>query len=203
MRVGIDYIGGYRFNNCLYAGAGVGLNVDTWGNWDYFTVSTHTLHEVDDDWRYSIRNMYSIPVYAHFRAYMGKKRCQPFAALSAGAHVVFPTSSVQVEISYSGCVYDAVRYNSTYFFIEPMAGMDVRINQRISVSLQVGLNLHGVSYMKMKDAQTLKALQYPAVLHASVITRSTVAMLLKALQFRKMLPVSGNMHFKIAMHLQI
>lgn len=150
-RVGIDYIGGYRFNNCLYAGAGVGLNVDTWGNWDYFDVSTHTLHEEDEDWRYSIRNICSIPVYAHLRAYIGKKRCQPFAALSAGAHIVFPTSSVVIDIPYRGGDYTTM-YNSTYLFMEPMLGMDVRINQRISVNLQVGLNLHGVSYMKMKDA---------------------------------------------------
>ena len=61
--VTLDYIGGYRFNNLLFVGLGVGAHI-----------------EDEDD--------YSIPIFAHARTYFSKTRWQPFIALSTGVEII-------------------------------------------------------------------------------------------------------------------
>lgn len=59
----LEYIGGYRFNNLLFVGLGVGAHIE------------------DEDY-------YSIPIFAHARTYFSKTRWQPFIALSTGVEIM-------------------------------------------------------------------------------------------------------------------
>lgn len=143
-RGGIDYIAGYRFNNYFYAGAGIGLNYDIEGEWDYYSTKA-----LDFYWM-ELRNMYSIPIYAHARAYLGKKRCQPFFAFSAGANIGFPTLTLGIMDSDGHQLVAEPVNNVTYLF-EPAFGLDVRLTSRVSINLLLGFNIHGVPRIRMSD----------------------------------------------------
>lgn len=125
LRGSIDYLGGWRFNRCFYAGVGIGANLEMSGG----------NHEnVFDE---EIRPFFTMPLYLHARAYIGNKSYQPiFFALSAGANVAFRTARI---------IGITDRYNPTYLFLEPSVGVDRRLSSRFSINLQVALNIHGVT----------------------------------------------------------
>ena len=141
----IDYIYGYRFNNYFFAGAGIGLNYDDNGNWDYYDVRTR---DFDD---YELRNQYSIPLYAHARAYLGKKRCLPFFAFSAGAKFGLPAMTIMLNDSDGCTLYSETIEFVTYLF-EPAFGLDVRLTSRASINLQLGATIYGVPRLRLSDS---------------------------------------------------
>ena len=141
----IDYIYGYRFNNYFFAGAGIGLNYDDNGNWDYYDVRTR---DFDD---YELRNQYSIPLYAHARAYLGKKRCLPFFAFSAGAKFGLPAMTIMLNDSDGCTLYSETIEFVTYLF-EPAFGLDVRLTSRASINLQLGATIYGVPRLRFSDS---------------------------------------------------
>ena len=141
----IDYIYGYRFNNRFFAGAGIGLNYADDGNWDYYDVRTT---EFDD---YELRNQYSIPLYAHARAYLGKKRCLPFFAFSAGAKFGLPAMTIMLNDSDGCTLYSETIEFVTYLF-EPAFGLDVRLTSRASINLQLGATIYGVPRLRFSDS---------------------------------------------------
>ena len=141
----IDYIAGYRFNNYLFAGVGIGLNYDDEGEWDYYSEKTTELYWAEP------RNMYSIPLYAHARAYLGKKRCQPFFAFSAGANIGLPAMTIMLNDSDYCTLYSETIEFVTYLF-EPAFGLDVRLKSSISINLQLGLTIHGAPRMRLSDS---------------------------------------------------
>jgi hypothetical protein len=141
----IDYIYGYRFNNRFFAGAGIGLNYDDDGNWDYYDVRTT---DFDD---YELRNEYSIPLYAHARAYLGKKRCLPFFAFSAGAKFGLPAMTIMLNDSDDYTLYSETIEFVTYLF-EPAFGLDVRLTSRASINLQLGATIYGVPRLRFSDS---------------------------------------------------
>lgn len=145
LRGEIDYIAGYRFNNNFFAGAGIGLNYDDEGNWDHYSEKTTELYWAEP------RNMYSIPLYAHVRAYMGKKRFQPFFAFSAGANIGFPSLTIDMLDSNNIYLCSETINNVTYLF-EPAFGLDVRLKSNISINLQLGLTIHGAPRMRLSDS---------------------------------------------------
>lgn len=140
----IDYIYGYRFNNRFFAGAGIGLNYDDDGDWDDYDVRTT---DFDD---YELRNMYSIPLYAHARAYLGKKRCLPFFAFSAGAKFGLPAMTIMLYDSDYCTLYSETIEFVTYLF-EPAFGLDVRLTSRASINLQLGATIYGVPRLRFSD----------------------------------------------------
>ena len=140
----IDYIYGYRFNNRFFAGAGIGLNYDDDGDWDDYDVRTT---DFDD---YELRNMYSIPLYAHARAYLGKKRCLPFFAFSAGAKFGLPVK-IMLNDSDDCTLYSETIEFVTYLF-EPAFGLDVRLTSRASINLQLGATIYGVPRLRLSDS---------------------------------------------------
>ena len=138
---GIDYIAGFRFNRWLYAGVGLGLSFEHGDDYFYY---------YSDD---EIRPEFTVPLYLHAKAYvnLANKRYAPFFALSTGVNIA---GSVEVEYYrswysngryYSDTYFD--KYNPTYLFVEPAIGFDYRLTSKISAYLQLGLNVHGVSYM--------------------------------------------------------
>lgn len=58
---GLSYVGGYRFNDVLFAGGGVEINTTF------------------------VREFY-IPIYAQVRTYVTKSLCRPYASLSLGGY---------------------------------------------------------------------------------------------------------------------
>lgn len=60
----VEYLGGYRFNNTFFVGAGTGILFHFKGN----------------------RNLVNIPLYANAKAYIGKSRLQPYFSLSVGGN---------------------------------------------------------------------------------------------------------------------
>ena len=140
----IDYIVGYRFNNYFFAGAGVGLSYDDCGEDNYLQSSICFSN-------YGLTNIISIPLYTHLRAYLGKKRFQPFVALSTGAIFGAHLTDLQIRTISGSVIYSDTFENITYL-VEPMLGLDVRITSGLSLNLQLGLNIHGVPYLKLTDA---------------------------------------------------
>lgn len=159
-RFSIDYIAGWRFNKCLYAGIGAGVDFHAfYGNNDYISV-LELMDEPGDD----VRNGFTIPLYAHLRAYIGKKRWQPFVALSAGVDIA--VSDNYVEIHTGSWIGDDDSYflyggkcNMTSFFVEPMVGLDFRLSSLVNLNVQLGANMHGVTYLKMLDATHVRSYQ--------------------------------------------
>lgn len=60
----VEYLGGYRFNNTFFVGAGTGILFHFKGN----------------------RNLVNIPLYANAKAYIGKSCLQPYFSLSMGGN---------------------------------------------------------------------------------------------------------------------
>ena len=77
---GLEYIGGIRFNNLFFLGAGIGLNFHSFSDdFDLSYSDAVGLYCVDCP-----ENLVSVPLYLHTRLYFTDTRCQPFFALSIG-----------------------------------------------------------------------------------------------------------------------
>ena len=126
---GLSYIAGYRFNNQLFLGGGVGVNFNSnFGTQDFRTydgikripggsVNTHLV---------------SVPVFAYFRANFINRRCSPFFALAAGGN--FTTKqTVMLNVCNVQC-----RVNK--FFANPQFGINIRATTTQSVSIAIGVN---------------------------------------------------------------
>lgn len=100
---GVDYIGGWRFNNWLFMGVGIGcrhefMSTPTtvrenmndklyWkGYGDYFIFPQYLLNDlVGEDYLYDkVLNTFAIPVYAHVRTYLSRTKTAPYLSLSLG-----------------------------------------------------------------------------------------------------------------------
>lgn len=131
--VGLSYVGGYRFNNTLYIGVGVqgeymihtySPRLVEWGGW---------FDEVSDCWRDTetcvlreglhgaSNSEFCLTGYAHARAYLSKRRFQPYVGASLG---------------YSFCDAGAV-------VIAPEVGFDQRMTNKTSFNFGAGLWRHG------------------------------------------------------------
>ena len=119
-RAGINYIGGYRFNNYLFAGAGVGAEIP-FGRCIWFDAGDS----------YLTRGV-TFPLFAHVRANFLNRRCSPFFALSAGARFMIPQS---ISIRNNPDSYD---YNYISAFINPQLGVNFRVTPKTSIYLSVG-----------------------------------------------------------------
>ena len=98
---GINYIGGWRFNNWIYAGIGTGLefahkvakgakaaigkDVVTYNN--YFEDDYFSSDEVGIEMYRGSFNRVSIPLYLHCRAYYMRTRWAPYSSVSFGGRL--------------------------------------------------------------------------------------------------------------------
>ncbi|MBQ8337236.1 MAG: hypothetical protein IJY44_06880 [Bacteroidaceae bacterium] len=155
LRYQIDYIGGYRINKNFFAGLGIGLNIQSHECKNstittYYAETGNVNHEL-------FRPYVSIPLYAHLKAYVGKKRFLPFLALSAGVDIATPSKhKVHVTDSSGEPLYSITEIKTSSLFIEPMVGLDVRLSSQVSLNFQIGMNLHGVPWINFKDAAHIK-----------------------------------------------
>ena len=123
---GLEYIGGIRFNNLFFLGAGIGLNfhsfsddfvLDTTSDWDRYKSSNCP------------ENLVSVPLYLHTRLYFTHTRCQPFFALSIGG---------QITGLKTAKGYDDAYYNPSCFMLSPQLGVNYQLNDKASMYLTAG-----------------------------------------------------------------
>ncbi len=123
---GLEYIGGIRFNNLFFLGAGIGLNFHSFS--DDFVLDTTS------DWDRYIsgncpENLVSVPLYLHTRLYFTHTRCQPFFALSVGG---------QITGLKTAKGYDDAYYNPSCFMLSPQLGVNYQLNDKASMYLTAG-----------------------------------------------------------------
>ena len=121
--IGADYIGGYRFNNIFFLGAGVGANMR-------LTTPISQL-EINEALELSHGAFY-FPAYAHFRAQLINRRCTPFLALSAGYNISLPQSFDLELIRFN--------YNASGAFVNPQFGVTYRIKPKLGIYCAMGFN---------------------------------------------------------------
>ena len=126
--VGINYIGGYRFSNLFFLGAGIGIN------FNYFYEESNWGYPYGNDSERGTfgvsHNLISIPLYLHARLYFTDTRCQPFFAFSIGGHL---TGSKKVNNAPD------VSYNPSCFFLNPVLGLNLRTNSNFDFYVSTGL----------------------------------------------------------------
>ena len=127
--VGINYIGGYRFSNLFFLGAGIGINF----NYFYDESSRGYPNPYEDycSGTFGVsHNLISIPLYLHARLYFTDTKCQPFFAFSIGGHL---TGSKEVKNAPD------LSYNPSCFFVNPVFGLNFRTNSNCDFYVSTGL----------------------------------------------------------------
>ena len=136
--IGIEYIGGKRFNRAIFLGFGSGVVVNTsrssgeWGH-PYWGISKNLgLCAV------------SIPLYANFRLYMSSRKCQPYISLSTGFRFsgnkreqvsAYSILSSKEQKNYKNSSY-IIKYGTTQYFLSPGFGLDFIGKSGKGISLQ-------------------------------------------------------------------
>lgn len=121
--LGLSYTAGYRLNNAIYVGAGVGLN--------YFTNNKPLQLAVEAPQGVALSpSAISIPVFAYFRANFINGRFSPFFALAAGYELA-GKQTLHLDL------YD-VEYATSSFFVNPQLGIKFRTTLTTSIYLAVG-----------------------------------------------------------------
>lgn len=131
--VGMDYIGGWRFNNWLFIGGGIGIRSELRRADPYIKKhigGTYTASEKNgDDYHIDLRerldiyrtsgtlNSYAIPLYVNVRTYLSRTLATPYLSLSAGGR--FASKDIGTYLDLSG-------------------GVDIRINDRYHIFLSLG-----------------------------------------------------------------
>lgn len=126
----VAYIGGFRFNNTFFLGAGAEIEYAD------FTRS-HVLE--NESGYYLPRNKVSLPLLAHFRIYFLKNRISPFFALSGGYIIGLPNNK---KFEYNDG--KRVRYTCGTPFAEPILGVNSRISHKTSLFISFGYRLFGL-----------------------------------------------------------
>ncbi len=118
-----NYIVGYRFNDYLYLGGGIGVGVLTMPRLPI--LKYHNLYLEGGDVKIYI------PLYAHFRAYLTKTRVQPFIDLSIGGKFPIP-SKISLSVEYYNYNYP-IEYCIAGMLLQPGVGANYRYNKKMGV----------------------------------------------------------------------
>ena len=127
----INYIGGYRFGPHLFLGLGTGLDLNLLGleYGSYCGDCDNYEGEYCEYCRYQDYGLdiVTIPLYAHLRTYLSKKRCAPFFGFSGGVRILTDTK-INEEIKRPG--------------IRPMGevsiGLNIRCSNNFAFNIQAG-----------------------------------------------------------------
>lgn len=134
--INISYIGGYRFNNHIFLGLGVGATMS-----------------LDDDVKLLKgegsalpRGKFNFPAYIHFRYNILNRRCTPFFAVSAGGYYALQRS-IQLELS-------EYQYGGFGILANPQIGVSYRLTPKSSINFAIGFNLYTSSYCETNNGLT-------------------------------------------------
>ena len=123
--IGVDYVGGYRFNRAFYLGLGLGFNAAV----AHYESSPDVLGEG----KVYPLGKYKLPLYLYAREYLGKnKKVQPFFGLAAGLNINIPVNRY---------VADGLSINMCRFFGELEFGLNISPKSRKSLFFSVSCPL--------------------------------------------------------------
>lgn len=130
MNVGLNYIAGWRFNNTLFLGAGIGASFDFYDHDDYIYFRPEIQTE---EQTYVDGSSWQFPLFAHMRAYLtGGKPVQFFFGLSTG-YIFEPDSRVIIYHNIQESQY--TNYNGGGFFVAPGLGINIRLNSKVGFDI--------------------------------------------------------------------
>jgi len=128
-RVGVSYIGGYSFNQKVFAGVGVGIDMAlTQGDVVLENGASTTLP----------RGCYAIPAYLYFRYNFMKKRLSPYVAIAAGGHFSFKR---EVQLPLYRFTIPGINV-----MVNPQVGARVRLANKLDLNVGVGLNVYSTTH---------------------------------------------------------
>ncbi len=116
--IGLNYIGGYRFNHLFFLGIGTGVD---------FALFTPIMEE---KFANCMPTRVDIPVYVNFRTNFLDKAWSPYISVSAGARI---SPIFQERNGYT--------YNQSGFLGDISFGIERRLGQRSSLYLGVGYRI--------------------------------------------------------------
>lgn len=125
---GINYIGGWRFNNWLFVGAGTGLEFahNRAYGMKQLIGNSETIYSHDDCYNYisnlniedrGSANLVSIPLYAHIRTYYMRTTWAPYSSVSLGGRLAPKDSGIYFDFS---------------------TGVDYRVNEKLHAFFSIG-----------------------------------------------------------------
>lgn len=143
--IGIEYIGGMRFNRFIFLGFGSGVVFNTQRNGGEL-VNRQRFPYLD--YNQSAKSLglcaVSFPLYANFRLYMSSRKCQPYISLSTGFRFsgnkreqvsAYSILSSTEQKNYKNSSH-IVKYGTTQYFLSPGLGLDFVGKSGKGVSLQ-------------------------------------------------------------------
>lgn len=135
--INISYIGGYRFNNHIFLGLGVGATMSLNDDVKLLKGEGSALP----------RGKFNFPAYIHFRYNILNRRCTPFFAVSAGGYYALQRS-IQLELS-------EYQYGGFGILANPQIGVSYRLTPKSSINFAIGFNLYTSSYCETNNGLTL------------------------------------------------
>lgn len=124
---GANYIAGYRFNNQIYLGGGIGITLNS--HCGPYDLRTHEGYRNTPGG--SLNTCFiSVPLFAYFRANFINRRLSPFFALSAGGNL---TAKQTIRLNYVD-----VKSSVNKAVINPQIGINFRATTSYSVYLAAG-----------------------------------------------------------------
>lgn len=143
--LGVNYIGGYRFNPYIFLGLGTGVN---------FSLATPDKSKLYLP--FCRPTTVNVPIYIHFKANFTKFNWSPYASMSIGGRV-----SKEVHQTY-GDFY--INYNQSGLFGDITLGVDRKVTEKLSLYLGVGYKIESFLYAKY-NANYTELVQGNKLLH--------------------------------------
>lgn len=134
--INISYIGGYRFNNHIFLGLGVGATMSLGDDVKLLKGEGSALP----------RGKFNFPAYIHFRYNILNRRCTPFFAVSAGGYYALQRS-IQLELR-------EYQYGGFGILVNPQIGVSYRLTPKSSINFAIGFNLYTSSYCETNNGLT-------------------------------------------------
>lgn len=122
--LGLSYTAGYRFNNQIYLGVGVGANL----NMDGGKATRETTYWYNSEFLNPC--LISVPVFAYFKANFIDRRWSPYFAVAAGGNLS-PRQTLMLDLC-------DVKYSTMGAFINPQIGLNIRTTTKTSLYFAVG-----------------------------------------------------------------
>ena len=119
--LGLNYIGGYKFNNRFFLGVGLGANV---------AYDWRKMDPIPKERLIKTVSNYSFPAFVHFRANFLKGKVSPLFALSAGVRYA-PNQELPLELG-------VIKYNTFGMMANPQIGLNFRASKNFGVYFTAG-----------------------------------------------------------------
>ena len=130
------YIGGYRFNDKLYAGIGTGINLNT--SYDRYVYSWDT--EIP-------RSKYEIPLFVYCRYNFTNTQVSPFVSLSMGGYY---SLNYKIDLGYA-----TMRPKPYGLLFDAKLGVNYRFATKSSVYIATGISSYSVSNISGYDRMNI------------------------------------------------